>query len=270
MTLTRRSDDRAEDISRLRSWYPAAIRLARRARLFIALICGLALLLPARVALLPLTVSGPTLVGVLFMRMLLWGLRIEVRPTGRLMDRALVVANHISWTDILVLGSMRPAAFVAKAEVRHWPLLGLLARLHGTIFVHRNVRQAARAQIDALTAALGNGPVVLFPEGTTGSGEAVLPFRSTLLAAGSPGGVQPVMIMYRPQDSSWAEGELAAFAWDGDKSFWPHLLAISAGPATEAHVIVLEPLSAELSDRKALAQAAHDCICQARTDFSSV
>lgn len=237
-------------------WRPFVWRI----RFFAALTAALLLLLPLRLVGHGLTSGSPSRLGVLFQRMLLWGLRIRVTASGKLAPQALVVANHISWTDILVLGSLGRATFVAKSEVRDWPLLGLLARLNGTVFVRRLERHEVARQIAAIAAALARSPVILFPEGTTGDGADVLPFRPTLFAAAADHRVQPVSILYRPRRRAWVKGELAWFSWDGDKEFWPHLLAISGGAAIDCHVIVHSPMTADVESRKALAVQCRDIV----------
>ncbi|MFW2830738.1 lysophospholipid acyltransferase family protein [Sphingomonas sp. ID0503] len=112
----------------------------------------------------------------------------------------LYLANHLSWIDILLMGGVLDARFVAKAEIARWPLIGFLARQNRTIFVEREARRDVRAQTDTVASALARPqPVAIFPEGTTGEGYAVAPFRASLLAAVTPGvTVQPVAIDYGP------------------------------------------------------------------------
>lgn len=227
--------------------------LARQARFLVALIFGLATLLPVRLAELLIRGSSPSRVTSLFHRVLIRGLRIEIELDGELARDALLVANHVSWTDILVLGGSVPTSFVAKAEVRRWPLLGLLARLNPTLFVRRDARTAVPAQVAEIASALARGRVALFPEGTTGDGSDVLPFRPALFAAAAGRRIQPVAILYRPAGRAWRPGELGGFAWDGDKEFWPHLLAIAGGRPTRCRVMALPPIHAGQYDRKALA-----------------
>lgn len=236
--------------------------MARRARLFLVLGAALFILLPPRLLSECAAPGRPSLLGMLFQRLLLWGLRIRVYRTGDLDPNALIVANHISWTDILALGSLRPMAFIAKAEVSKWPLLGLLARLNGTVFVRRDERSTVIQQVAAVSAALAHGPVILFPEGTTGNGAEVLPFRPSLFAAAGEGRVQPVSILYRPRGRAWRAGELARFSWDGDKEFWPHLLEVSGGGAIDCHVMVHSPVVAHVRDRKALATLCRRIVCE--------
>lgn len=140
---------------------------------------------------------------------------LDVRISGTpLADHVLYVANHISWLDILALGGATGAAFVSKDDVARWPVVGWLARQGGTIFVSRSNRRAVGGQAAALAGALAAGrPAALFPEGTTGDGRALLPFRASLLAALdlAPGmiAVQPVAIDYGASTGliAWADNE---------------------------------------------------------------
>ena len=98
-------------------------------------------------------------------------------------SHTLLVANHTSWLDVLVIGGALRSAFVSKAELGH-PLIHWLADQNGTVYVRRTERKAAREQAIAVAKALeGPKPVTVFPEGTTGPGTHLLPFRSTLLEA---------------------------------------------------------------------------------------
>jgi 1-acyl-sn-glycerol-3-phosphate acyltransferase len=101
---------------------------------------------------------------------------------GPIPRSGLLVCNHLSYLDILVVAALGPSRFVAKSEVKRWPVFGWFARLAGTIFVDRNKRVQAARSTEELTSALGEGTlVVLFPEGTSSGGETVLPFKSSLL-----------------------------------------------------------------------------------------
>lgn len=121
---------------------------------------------------------------------------VEGRPVP---GAALVVANHVSWLDIAVLGSHVGAGFVSKSEVAHWPVVGWLAREGGTLFIHRGKHDSAEHIAHDMTARLAaGGRVLLFPEGTTSDGEQVRRFKNRLfqpaLHANVP--VQPVAIRY--------------------------------------------------------------------------
>ncbi|HEX6734672.1 MAG TPA: lysophospholipid acyltransferase family protein, partial [Azonexus sp.] len=118
------------------------------------------------------------------------GVEVEAN-LGHSVPGALLVANHISWIDIYVINAALPAAFVSKAEVRGWPLIGWLAARHDTIFLRRGSRGHARLINAEIAEVLGRGQhVAVFPEGTTTDGCSLLHFHAALLqpalAAGRP------------------------------------------------------------------------------------
>lgn len=121
------------------------------------------------------------------------GIRVEV--VGRIPDGAsFLVANHLSWTDITIIGGLLQTRFVAQDAIEHWPVIGWLARLNDTIFVSRTDRSTAADQVGRLRAAVAGGrPVTLFPEGTTTDGRSLLPFKSVLFEGLSPP-PRPLMI----------------------------------------------------------------------------
>lgn len=202
-------------------------------------------------------------------RRALAALRVRVRVTGRpVADRPLLVTpNHCSWLDIPVIGSLAPLSFVAKSEVASWPLFGLLARLQRTVFVDRTRRHATGSAASELAGRLGDGDaMVLFPEGTSGRGDEVLPFRSALLGAARSaivdGGharvmVQPLVLAYtrlagRPIDGD----DRLRVSWVGDDPLVPHLWGVATAGGVEVEVIWGEPVPFdETTDRKALAAA---------------
>ena len=95
----------------------------------------------------------------------------------------LFAANHVSYSDITILGSIIPGSFIEKSEVATWPLFGWLAKLQRTVFIDRRVRSTA-AQRDAITLRFARREaLILFPEGTSGDGIRVLPFKSALFSA---------------------------------------------------------------------------------------
>jgi 1-acyl-sn-glycerol-3-phosphate acyltransferase len=146
------------------------------------------------------------------------------RTIGTPLRRDVVfVSNHLSWMDIPILAGRNGSAFVAKAELRAVPLVGWLCTLNGTIFVRREDRMAVADQINALRDALAEAwAITIFPEGTTGDGKALLPFKAALLAVLDPPPpgvmVQPVRIDYGP-----ATAELA---WVGDEPGTSHALRV--------------------------------------------
>jgi 1-acyl-sn-glycerol-3-phosphate acyltransferase len=130
-----------------------------------------------------------------------WIIGARVHRTGSPAGpHTLLIANHTSWLDILVLGGATNCAFVSKDELGH-PLIHWLADQNATVYVKRTARNAAKDQATTIAAALnGDKPVALFPEGTTGPGTDLLPFRSTLLEAASYAArdvaIRPVAIDY--------------------------------------------------------------------------
>lgn len=176
----------------------------------------------------------------------------------------LFVSNHISWADIPVYGGALGVAFVAKAEVGSWPLIGRMAARVGTIFVARERRGETGAQAEAIRDRLrAGGDVMLFAEGTTSDGLGVLPFRSSLFAAADAAArVQPVAIAWQAADGAPLSAErLRQVAWIGDDPLLPSVNAV-ARERTRALLTLLEPL-APAADRKALAQAAHGAVAAA-------
>jgi 1-acyl-sn-glycerol-3-phosphate acyltransferase len=174
----------------------------------------------------------------------------------------LFAANHVSYTDIPILGSLLPASFVSKAEVARWPLFGWLARLQRSVFVDRRVGSTA-AQRDALLARLAEGEaLILFPEGTSGDGNRVLPFKSALFSAaqqsvaGRPVLVQPVSIAYTRWDGIPIGRDMRPFfAWYGAMRLAPHLWALLGLGVVEAVVEFHPPVAlAECGSRKALSR----------------
>lgn len=179
----------------------------------------------------------------------------------------LFAANHVSYTDIPVLGSLLPASFIAKAEIATWPLFGWLAKLQKSVFVDRQVGSIA-AQRDAILARLARGDaLILFPEGTSSDGNRVLPFKSALfgvaqgkLSGGEGAGaavmVQPVSVAYTrldgiPLGRDWRP----FFAWYGAMSLAPHLWNMLGLGTVEVVVEFHPPISsADGGSRKALAR----------------
>ncbi|MEO6248746.1 MAG: lysophospholipid acyltransferase family protein [Sphingomicrobium sp.] len=127
---------------------------------------------------------------------------------------SLIIANHVSWLDILVLAGATQTRFVSKAEVRDQPILRWLANQNDTLYIERQDRRAVHSQAAEVAAALADDrPLALFPEGTTGDGRTLLPFRPALLASVAPAPpgtrVHPVAIDYGAMRSAlgWSDGE---------------------------------------------------------------
>jgi len=190
-------------------------------------------------------------------------LGIRLRSDAPLPTSGLIVSNHLSHLDILLYGSLGPATFVSKKDVRKWPLLGRLARNGGTIFVDRErtsqTADAAR-QIEDLLRSAGNAlPVVLFPEGTSSDGNTVLPFRSPFFepAIRAAAAITPAAIAYRADETD----ESTLTYW-GDKVFFPHLYETLGRTGLGAEIRFAPART--FIDRKTAARATHDAVVTLR------
>ena len=129
----------------------------------------------------------------------IWEIELEVRGQPVLTGPALLVCNHISWLDILVIHATRHCRFVSKSELREWPLIGTLATGAGTLYIERENRKDALRMVKEMAQALKDGDVLaVFPEGTTGDGIDLLPFHANLIqsaiAADAP--IQPLALQF--------------------------------------------------------------------------
>jgi 1-acyl-sn-glycerol-3-phosphate acyltransferase len=186
---------------------------------------------------------------------------LDVRIEGTPVERdVLYVVNHVSWLDIVAIGGATPTHFVSKDDVMGWPIVGMLARIGGTIFIDRTSRRAAHGQVDQLGQALqAHHPITLFPEGTTSDGATMFPFRPALFAsvAPPPAGVvvQPVAIDYGAAATE--------IAWAGDEELGPNAKKVlSRCGALVCTLRFLPPLPPS-EDRKALAAQAQGAIAAA-------
>lgn len=154
-------------------------------------------------------------------------------------DTVLFVSNHISWSDIPILGSLAPIRFLSKAEVGQWPLIGWLARQAGTLFIHRGGGQARRVRGQIIENLQAGENVLVYPEGTTSAGLTVLPFHGLLLRAApeSKTPIQPVTITYRRDGRP---DHLAPFI--GEDEFHSHLLRMLRQPSARVDVVFHEPV----------------------------
>jgi len=162
-------------------------------------------------------------------------LRGSVQVKGTLPVHGLIASNHVSYVDVIVLASQMPTVFVAKAEVQNWPLIGLLCKRAGVIFINRESIRAAAVANRVVEAALRSGlRVVVFPEGTTSAGDTILPLHAALfqaaLSANAP--ILPVWLQYVN------DAERARIAYWGDMTLVPHLFAMMRLRSMEARVHV--------------------------------
>jgi lyso-ornithine lipid O-acyltransferase len=194
------------------------------------------------------------------------GLRIHVKGKLSSQRPLLVVSNHISWTDIMVLGSMVDVKFIARADMEGWPLIGMLSKLQRTVFIERERKRSSGDQASEIANRMAKGDaMVLFAEGSTGDGNMVLPFKSTLFGAASMAisegaakqvFIQPVAIVYtRLHGVPLGRRHRPLAAWIGDEDLMPHLKVLLAEGALDVEVTFGEPIVfSKDSNRKATAR----------------
>ena len=189
-------------------------------------------------------------------------LGLRVRRIGHpIGDRpVLFAANHTSYLDITVLGALIAGSFIAKHEVARWPLFGWLAKMQRSVFIDRQVRSTARQRDDIAGRLAAKDALILFPEGTSGDGNRVLPFKSALFsvadhAATGEVTVQPVSVAYTKLDGMPIGRRLRPLvAWYGAMSMAPHLWTMLGLGTLEVVVEFHRPTTlAACGSRKALA-----------------
>lgn len=191
------------------------------------------------------------------------GVTLEVQglqPGQAMPHGAMVVSNHISWLDIYVINSWQPVRFVAKSEIRDWPVIGWLCGQTGTIFIERARKRDAHRVLHAITDVMLQGDLVcVFPEGTTTDGSSVLPFHANLMQAPISGGlpVQPVGLAYL--DTATGQPTLAP-AYIGDLSLLETLDAILRAPPITARLCFAPALTSTSASRRELAEAAREVV----------
>lgn len=214
-------------------------------------------------------------IPMFFCRSLLWLFRIRLRVEGtRIADRpVLMVANHVSWIDILALGGIMPFCFLAKTEVAGWPILSAFAEVQGTVFVDRRRRRSIPLANRQMAARMRAGrSVLIFPEGTTIGTAEPAPFRTSHFAVArdflrlsardvaedasldpvwTEVMVQPVAIAYSSPDA----------AWIGDDALLPHVWRTLRAPPLTCLVAFASPIAyGATSDRKLVAREAREAI----------
>ena len=189
------------------------------------------------------------------------GVDVDADPS-QAVSGALLVANHVSWLDIFVINAVLPSAFVAKEEVRHWPLIGWLAARNDTVFLRRGSRGHARIINAEIGSILAQGKLVaVFPEGTTTDGRSLLHFHAALLqpalVAGRP--VLPVALSYWEPDGTRS----LAPRYDGDISLGACTRAILGKKRLIARLVTTPALGRHGEDRRQVAAAAREAIAAA-------
>ncbi len=184
-------------------------------------------------------------------------LGVRVTCEGDPAPGALLVVNHVSWLDVPVLGGAAPVRFVSKAEVRRWPVVGWLAALAGTLFLHRGAHEASNVATRIGAELRAGYRVAIFPEGTTGDGRGLLRFHARLFAAAEQGArpVQPVAIRYGHGPEPDA---IAPFI--GEDTLLAHVVRVLRHPGLGATVIFLPPVAPASGRRRELAEATRGAI----------
>ncbi len=180
--------------------------------------------------------------------------RAEGSPPGPAETGAIVAANHVSWLDVFLVSSVRPTRFIAKSEVRDWPVAGWIAERAGTLFVRRARRHDTARINEIVHAALAQGDCVgLFPEGTTTMGDQLLRFHSSLFepAAVNSAHVHPVAIRYEHADGTLCR----ALAYD-DLSFMQSVALILRQRHVVARIVFLDTIEAAGLGRREIARLA--------------
>ena len=196
---------------------------------------------------------------VIFHRLLIWLFSIKIEYEGYYKESPncnLFISNHLSYLDIPILGSILPLRFVAKSEVKYWPIIGFLSKLASTVFIKR-VRSASFNQKKKIFKLLSEGKkLLIFPEGTTSDGNRILPFKSSLFSALENQNfiIQPLIIIYSDLNgipiNRWLRPRIA---WYGDMHLVPHLSILKNIKSINTKIIYLMPVNTvKFSNRKEL------------------
>ncbi len=174
------------------------------------------------------------------------------------------VSNHLSYLDIPVISSFLKASFIAKKEVERWPLFGFLSKLQQTVFIDRRPGKAREGSEQLSDMISENKNVVLFPEGTSSDGSAILPFKSSIfsvivnLRESGNVSLQPFTILHKNPDRLHGAG---LYAWHGDMELPPHLWAFAKSGGAKIKLVFHPPVKLEQSaDRKQLAKLCEEMV----------
>jgi 1-acyl-sn-glycerol-3-phosphate acyltransferase len=203
--------------------------------------------------------------------LMLFGVRVHVKHRDRLHKTGsgrLIVSNHLSYIDILVISTLVPSVFITSVELKNTTLLGTLARLSGSIFVERRKPSGLKREIEDIAFALGQGlPVVLFPEGTTSNGEHVQPFKISLFdsAVIAQADIVPVCLRYlRTNNKHITPQNRDNVFYYGGVSFGKHLLRFLSLASVDVEVVPFKAIGVHSGrSRKDLAAQTHEVISEA-------
>ncbi|WP_110948559.1 lysophospholipid acyltransferase family protein [Pseudomonas bohemica] len=193
-----------------------------------------------------------------FMVRLTAALPFRVTVSGELPGQPMLwVSNHVSWTDIPLLGMLAPLSFLSKAEVRTWPVAGWLALKAGSLFIRRGSGDSKLIQKQMGQHLLSNHSLMIFPEGTTTDGRSLRTFHGRLLSSAIETGIalQPVAIQYLREGKP---DQIAPFV--GDDDLLSHLRRLFANEVSEVHIRLLTPIESRGKERAALAFEAQQAV----------
>ncbi len=211
-------------------------------------------------------------IQALFYRLICFIFRINVKLAGeKTSGHAVYVGNHLSYIDIAAIGAHLNATFISKADVKSWPVLGLLATLSKTVFIERS-RKAATKCIADIKETLSNGrSLILFPEGTSTNGFDVLPFKSTIFEIFLNSEikenliVQPFTLTLKKVNGReiTSPEDHDMYAWYADMTFMPHLWQLAKSKGAEILLTFHPPRpAANFQDRKEFSRICHDDVAQ--------
>ena len=192
------------------------------------------------------------------------GVALQVHGDAGVQGPLLLVANHISWLDILVMHAARHCRFVSKSDVKRWPLIGTLATGGGTLYIERESRRDAMRVVHRMAESLGKGEILaVFPEGTTTDGLSMLPFHGNLIqpAITADAPAQPVALSFI--DAASGQPSLTA-SYIGDDSLLGSLWRSVSGPPVTAIVRFGQPQQAGGRDRRRWAQELRSAVEELR------
>ena len=188
------------------------------------------------------------------------GVRLNIAPSSTFIwpnKTQLLVANHVSWLDVLVIQALHPCVFVAKSEVRQWPLVGSMAQACGVVFVDRGSPSSARRMVDEVSSALHHGYCVAgFPEGTSSEGNSVSLFHANLFEAAINHHIQVQPLAIRYTDPRTGALCLKA-AFIGDIGFVQSLHQVITSQGIQVKVHAGDMLSPQGHSRRTLAHLSH-------------
>jgi 1-acyl-sn-glycerol-3-phosphate acyltransferase len=185
---------------------------------------------------------------------ILKAMEIQVSFQGNPPEKGMLVANHLSYVDIMAISHVLPATFLSKAEVRKWPLIGYLTKFAGTLFVRRERKSDLHALTEAFSSVWEkDSMIVMFPEGTSSNGDSILPFKSSLLKPVCDEN-QPITPAFVKYDCHGGNLKEDVYFWR-DMAFAPHLMRLLSVQSVRARVTFGQTRMPPHSNRKQLTQS---------------